>query len=455
MNITKEHTSELEARLKVQITEDDYREKVEKSLKDIQKKANIPGFRPGKVPSGLIKKMYWKTVLLEEVNKVMSESLYDYIKSEKLPVLGSPLADQNQGMDIDWDTQKEFDFTFEIGMSPEINISLDDAIPVDYYKIKVEDKTVQDYVEDICRRNGEMAHPEVSEEDDLLFGEFVETDGNGTVKENGHSHKSNLYIKFVKDEDLKKQMIGCSIGAVFTFDIIKASENEVEASSMIGLKKEELETVNPVFRFTVENISRLKPSELNQALYDKVAPGLGIESEEAFRNMVKEQVSKQFDIDSDRQFKLDAIKKLVDISGFDLPDNFLKKWLIDQNTDQLNAENIDEEYHKYRDTLKWQLIENKIASDNKVDVTPEEIKNHLKAFMADQMLRYGQSNIEEEMLENFAKRIMADEKEVKNAYDRLFDDKVFQLLKNKLQLNIVELTYDDFVKLVAEKHKAQ
>ncbi len=454
MNITKEHTSELEARLKVQITEDDYREKVEKSLKDLQKKANIPGFRPGKVPSGLIKKMYFKTILLEEVNKVMSESLYDYIKSEKLPVLGSPLADQNQGMDIDWDTQKDFDFTFEIGMSPEINISLDDAIPVDYYKIKVEDKTIQDYVEDICRRNGEMAHPEVSEEDDLLFGEFVETDGNGTVKENGHSHKSNLYIKFVKDETLKKQMIGCSTGAVFTFDIIKASENEVEASSMIGLKKEELENINPVFRFTVENISRLQPAELNQALYDKVAPGLGIDSEDAFRNMVKEQVSKQFEVDSDRQFKLDAIQKLVDISGFDLPDNFLKKWLLDQNADQLNAQNIDEEYHKYRDTLKWQLIENKIASDNKVDVTPEEIKNHLKAFMADQMLRYGQSNVEEEMLENFAKRIMADEKEVKNAYDRLFDDKVFQLLKNKLQLNIVELTYDDFVKLVAEKHKA-
>lgn len=453
MNILKEHTSELEAILKIQITEEDYREKVEKTLKDLQRKANVPGFRPGKVPAGMVKKMYGKSVLVEEVNKVISDSLYDYIKSEKLPVLGSPLADHSLGLDIDWDTQTTFEFTFEIGLSPEISISLDDAT-VDYYAIQVEDKTVQDYVEDICRRNGEMIHPETAEEDDLLFGEFIELNSDGSEKVDGVKHKSNLYIKFVKEEELKKQMIGTAKDAVFTFDIVKATGNETEAASMVGLKKEELENVNPVFKFTVENVSRLKPAEINQELFDKVLPGQGIETEDAFRAFVKDQVSKQFEVDSDRQFKLDAIKKLIETANITLPDNFLKKWLLDQNSDQLNAENIDEEYEKYKDALKWQLIENRIASDNKVEVTADEIRDHLKAFMADQMRRYGQQHADEEMLENFAVRVMKDEKEVKNVYDRLFDDKVFQLLKNKLKLNAVEVTYDDFVKLVAEKHKA-
>lgn len=453
MNIVKEHTSELEAILKIQITEDDYREKVEKTLKDLQRKANVPGFRPGKVPAGMVKKMYGKSVLVEEVNKVISDSLYEYIKSEKLHVLGSPLADQSQGLDIDWDTQNTFEFSFEIGLSPVITISLEDST-IDYYAIQVEDKTVQDYVEDICRRNGEMAHPEIAEEDDLLFGEFVELNADGSERENGVKHKSNLYIKFVKEEELKNQMIGAAKDAVFTFDIVKATGNETEAASMVGLKKEELENINPVFKFTVENVSRLKPAEINQELFDKVLPGQGIENEEAFRDFVKDQVSKQFEVDSDRQFKIDAIKKLIDTANISLPDNFLKKWLLDQNSDQLNNENIDEEYEKYKDSLKWQLIESKISSDYKVEVTADEIKNHLKAFMAEQMRRYGQANADEEMLENFATRVMKDEKEVKNVYDRLFDDKVFQLLKNKLKLNAVEVTYDDFVKLVAEKHKA-
>lgn len=208
MNIVQEKKSELTENLKIQLTAEDYQEKVDKALKDMQRKAQMPGFRPGKVPFGMIKKMYGKSVLVEEVNKVLVDALYEYIKEKEINILGNPLPDNEKTREIDWDNQTEYEFVYEIAIAPEINLELSEEIAVDYHKIKIEDKTVDETINDIRKRYGSMSSPEISESEDVLFGEFAELDGDGNIIEDGLKNKSNLYIQYIKDEETKASLIG-------------------------------------------------------------------------------------------------------------------------------------------------------------------------------------------------------------------------------------------------------
>lgn len=455
MNIVKEHTSPLEAVLKIKLTEEDYREQVSKELKNTQKKMQMPGFRPGKVPMGMVNKMYGKSILVEEVNKILADALYEYIKKEKLNVLGNPLPDEDAATDIDWETQKEFEFQYRIGLSPEIDFELSDEIEVDYHKIKVADKSIDLFIEETRKQHGKMVNPGTAEAEDVLFGEFAELDDKGEPKEDGKTNKTNVFIRFIKDEEIKKQLIGAKPGTVVDMDILKAVESETEAASMVGLKKEELPEHNPVFRFWVDSISRVEPAEMNEDFYKKVAPDKEIKTEEEFRAFVAEQIEKQYQTDVDKHFRNVVSEKLIEISDLPLPESFLKKWILENNKEELTQDKVEVEFEKAADTFRWQLIENHFMKKYEIEVKPEEVNSELEYFIKAQLAQYGQSDLPQEILDKYVKELGSKQEEVKKVYDHLYDKKLMDLFKNKLKLKEVPMELDDYVKMVNEKYKQE
>lgn len=452
MDIVKENTGQLEAIIKIKLNEEDYREQVSKELKNAQKKMQMPGFRPGKVPMGLVNKMYGKSVLVEEVNKILADALYKYIQEEKLNVLGNPLPDDEAAANIDWDNQKEFEFQYRIGLSPEVDLELSDAIEVDYHKIKVAEESIDQFINEARKRHGNMINPGTAEAEDVLYGEFTELDDNGNPKEDGKTNKTNVFIRFIKDEAIKNQLIGAKPGSTVDMDILKAVESETEAASMVGLKKEELQDHNPVFRFVIESISRIEPAEMNEAFYDKVAPGKEIKTEEDFRKFVEEQIEMQYQTDVDKHFRNVVSEKLIGITELPLPESFLKKWLLENNKEELTAEKVEDEFEKAADTFRWQLIENHLLKKYEIEVKPEEVNSELEYFIKAQLAQYGQTDLPQEILDKYVKELGSKQEEVKKVYDHLFDKKLMALFKEKLKLNEIHMEMDDYVKMVNEKY---
>ena len=456
MNITQENKNELEATLKIELTKEDYQDKVDKALKDLQRKAQMPGFRPGKVPFGMVKKLYGKGVLVDEVNKIMVDAVYDYVKEKEINILGNPLPDQEKATQIDWENQADFEFFYEIGIAPKIDLTLSEDIAVEHYKITIEDSMLEETINDVSKRYGKMTTPDVSEKDDVLFGEFAELDGQGNPIEDGLKNKSNLYIQYVKDQETKDKLIGLKAEDVVDIDIVKSVENETEMANMLGIKKEELEQYGKDFRFTLERVSRVEPAPLNEELFAKVAPEKQITTEEAFREFMREQLSNQYQADADKHFKNEAIKTVVEKADISLPEEFLKKWLLETNKENkdITPEQVENEFVSFADSFKWQLIENHLIKENNIEVSNDEVTNFLKDFMRAQLKQYGQENPEDEVLNDFVNRIMTNKEEIKKVYEQLFDQKILELFKEKLKLEQKEVTFDEFVKIMTEKYQS-
>ncbi len=454
MNIVQESIGELEAVLKVELSSEDYQNRVSRELKTMQRKAQIPGFRPGKVPFGMIQKMYGKSVLVEEVNKVLGDAVYNYIKENKLNILGHPVADHKKAETIDWDDLSGFVFEYQLGLAPEVILEISDKIEVEYLTIMVDDDMVESYMTDIRKRYGKMSTPDVSAAEDVLYGLFEELESDGAVKPDGKAHKSNLYIQYLKDEVLKEQLLGISTGKSVDVDLMKAVESETEAASMIGVKKEELGNYSPVFRFTLESISRVEPAEMNTELYDKVVPGMGIITEEAFRGVVRDQIKQQYQSDVDKNFKNDVRKKLIEITQLPLPERFLKTWLLDAHKDEFTPEQIDQEFDSLVDTFRWQLIENHLIKQYELQVSPEEINNHLGEYFRAQMKQYGQEDVDQEVIDDFVKNIASKDDEMKKVYDHLYDQKLLGMYKDNLSLKETALSFNEFIRVVSEKYNS-
>lgn len=452
MEIVKESTGTLEATIKIRIIEEDYREQVDKELKNLQKKMHEPGFRPGKVPMGLVKRKYGRSVVLEEVNKLQADKLFEYIKKEELNVLGNPMLDQAASEIPEDESNKDFEFVYHIGLAPDINLELSEEIEVDYHKIKVEDAKVDEYVEEIRNRHGNYINPGVSEETDILYGEFAELDDAGTPIEGGVTNKTNVYVRFVKDDDVKKDLIGLKPGSQIVMDLQKAAGSDTEAAAMLGIKKEELADHNNNYRFTVESISRIEPAELNEELFEKVFPGMDVKTEEAFRESIASQISTQYQVDVDKHFRNLVSEKLIEKTELSLPEAFLKKWLLENNKEKLSEEQVDGEFDKAADAFKWQLIENHLIKSHKLEVGPEEVKKQLEFFIRMQLSQYGQSDMPQDIIDKYVQELGGKEEEVKKVYDHLYDAKLMRVFKEKLKLNEIEVTMEEFEKIIQEKY---
>lgn len=447
MNITQESTGDLTAVVKIELVKEDYESQVNTVLKDYQRKANMPGFRPGKVPMGLVKKMYGKAVLAEEVNKVISESLHNYLTENNIKTLGHPLPNEDRQEMIDFDEQDTFDFYFDIAVQPEINPELSDKIKMDYYKIRVDDESIDKYIEDLRKKNGNPVNPDKSEAGDILRGTLVELDQDGEVLEEGITKETSIGVDFIKTKSIKKEFIGRTVGDNIRFNPMKATESAAEAASMLGIDSKQAEENKSDFEFTVESITRFEPAELNEEFYATIFPGETFTEEKDFRERLGKELERSFANESDRLFMRQTADKLIDDLKINLPDDFMKRWLMESGEAKMTEEDIDQHYNEYARALKWQLIESKIIADHDISVTPDDVKAEIMKYFTTQ----GEVDKEtQKRLDEIADNIMQNQEEVKRIYDQLLDTRMRDLLKSTIKLKNKEISYDDFIKLATQ-----
>ena len=446
MNITQENIDELNAVLRVKVVAEDYLPEVENALKDHQKKASIPGFRPGKVPSGMIKKMYGKSILVNAINKLLNDSLYNYLNEYKIEVLGNPLPKADSDIHIDWDNQKEFEFLYEMGLAPKFNVELSAKEKFIYPTVKIDEEMITKYVTDISKRYGKVENVEISEAGDLLNGDFVELDANGEILAGGIFKTSSIFIDRVKGEDTKKALIGLKKDDKVILETQNLSDNAVDIASMLGIEKTAAEKLTSKIQFTVKNISRLAGSEINQDLFNKVYGEGNISSEEEFRAKIKDELSSMFANDSERKFYNDVVEHLMNKINFNLPNEFLKRWIIAANEKPVTPEQVESEFEGYSKGLKWSLIENKIIKDNNIQVSNEDVIEYTKVMILDQFAKYSPTPMGEEELNKTVQSVLSNKEEAKKIYEKLYGEKVMDLFKTKFTLENKEFSYDDFFK---------
>lgn len=447
MNVTTTKTGDLNAVLTVKISPEDYQQKVEKVLKDYRKNAKIPGFRPGMVPAGLIKKQYGKAVLIDEVNHLLQHAVTDHLRDEKLDILGNPLPVPND--DIDWDNQSEFSFDFELGLAPEFDLKISDKIKVPYAKITADKKMVDRYVEDYTKRFGKMSSPESVEENCIIKGEFVEVDKDGNAVEEGITASASIGLDSLDDKKTVKALTGLKAGDKVTIDSKKAFKDDFNFANVIGSTKDALEASTDLFEITISEITKIDPAELNQELFDKVFGEGAVKDEKEFRARIKEDAEGMFVGESDRKFYEDVKEAVLDKTKFDLPDEFLKKWMQTSQDRPVSAEEIEEEYPKMQDSLKWQLVESKLVKEHGIEVSQEELVSYTKELVARQMAQYGQQP-EEKDLEDIAKRVLENQEEAQRIADQLFGDKLMKFFKETVKINEKEVSFDEFVKMLSK-----
>lgn len=447
MNVTTTKTGDLNAVLTVKISPEDYQQKVDKVLKDYRKNAKIPGFRPGMVPAGLIKKQYGKAVLIDEVNHLLQHAVTDHLQEEKLDILGNPLPVPND--DIDWDSQQEFSFDFELGLAPEFKLEVNDKTKVPYHKISADKKMIDRYVEDYTKRFGKMSSPEAVEENCIVKGDFTEVDKDGNAVEEGISANASIGLDSLDDKKTVKALTGLKVSDKATIDSKKAFKDDFNFANVVGTTKEQLEASTGLFEITITEITKIEPAELNQELFDKVFGEGAVKDEKEFRARIKEDAEKMFVGESDRKFYEDVKDVVLSKTKFDLPDEFLKKWMQTSQEKPVTAEEIEEEYPKMQDSLKWQLVESKLVKDNGIEVGQEELINYTKQLVARQMAQYGQQPDEAD-LEGIAKSVLENQEETQRIADQLFADKLMAFFKENVKMNEKEVTFDEFVKMLSK-----
>ncbi|MDO9512143.1 MAG: trigger factor [Bacteroidales bacterium] len=454
MNIIKEATGELAATLKVQFTEADYSEDVNKVLKDHQKKAAMPGFRPGKVPFGHIKRMYGKAVVLDTVNKLISDSLENYIRDNQLNLLGYPIPNTDKNHTMDFDTQTEFEFIFDIGLAPEVNISIDKSISQEYYKIIAEDDIVEKHIEDICRKFGAEEPAEVSAENDLLYGTIMQLDENEMPKEDGHIHSGYIFFTNMKDEEEKKRFIGIKKEEKIIFDPIKLAGDAETAARILGMKKEDAENIQGKYSFEVTAITHVIPATIDGELFEKVFPGAGISDEASFRTKISEEASMSVQPTADQVFLTRVAEQLTELAAITLPDDFLKRWIYENNEGKLSMEEIENDYAtKYARSTRWELIEGKIIAENNIRIEQIDIRNYIQDSIVSQYFPFLRGNEEmDPRINQLIDRIMKNQDEVRKAYSTLADIRLVQLFKEKLNIIEKEATFNEFVEIVKKTH---
>jgi trigger factor len=447
MKITRENINELNAVLKVKVEKTDYEEKVENVLKDYRKKANIKGFRPGMVPIGLVKKMYGRAVKIDEINKCVTENIQKYLTDEKIEILGDPLAKTDEQENIDFDARDEFDFSFELGLTPSIELGISQKNKVPFYSIAIDEKMKNDYISNYTRRYGELSKAEVTKEKDILKGKIEALDNNGSLVADGPANDfSSLAVDIIKDEEIKKSFIGLKVNESVDFDIKKAFPNDNEIAGLLKKKKEEVEGIEGNFRFTVSEITRFHPAEIGKELFDKIYGEGVVNNEEEFATKIEGEIAASLKTESDFKLMQDIKKLTIDKTDFQLPDDFLKRWLLKVN-EKTTAEQINKEFDSFRSDLKWQLIKNKVAKENEIKITGEELQKEAENITRIQFRQYGLFYATDEQIANYGKETLKREEDAKRIADKILDDKVIGILKDVVKIEEKSVTAEEFNKL--------
>lgn len=447
MEIKKNLNEDLTATIEIQVAKSDIEETVEKKLREYRRKANVPGFRPGNVPFGLIKKMYGNSVLIDELNHFVGESLMKFIEDEKMDIIGDPLPSDKQEQ-IDITTQENFTFLFDVAPKPEFEIKLSKRDKINKYDILVDDKMLESTINSYRRSFGEFVKVEKSGENSNLSVSAVQLNEQSEINPDGISvEKTSVLISNIKDEVIKKNLIGVEENTIVDIDIEKAFENnKSEIAAFLHQKKEDIEGIYPVFRLTILEIKDFVEAELNQELYDKIFGEGVITSEEEFKNKIREQIKENFKQNLDYKLLIDIKEKFLSKTEIQLPEEFLKKWVKTINK-ELTEEQIESEFHHFLDDLRWSLIKGKIAKENEIKVEPDDLFAEAANLIKNQFRMYGLNDVPEEYLTKYANDILKNKDEVEKLYQQILERKVVEFVSDQIKLELKEITQEEFYDL--------
>jgi len=447
MNITQEKIDNLNAVLKVNIDAADYKERVDKAIKDHAKKAKMPGFRPGMVPPSHIKKMYGKSILVDEVNNLLSDTLNNYIAEQKLDILGQPLPKLDDSQQYNWDFADNFEFNYEVGLAPEFNIDFSSKDKLTQYVIKIDDTTLAERIKNIRRSYGKMTNPDVSADDDVLYAQLTQLSPDGSVFDGGISNTASVRIEQIKDAKIKKSLIGLKKEDEVTLDIQKAFGNEApKVAAILGIDESEAAELKSNFKLTVKNVNRLEESDLNQEFFDKLF-GAGVVTDEAgFKAKITEELESMMNQDSDRKLQNDIYTYSLDKVSFELPDEFLKRWLKATN-ENLSEEELEGGYKDFAQNLKWTLIENKIITGNSLEIKYEEVFAAAKQSLDAQFRMYSPTPLTEEQLGQYTVQYLQNKENANKVFEEVKALKTIDYIKSVITLDKKDIFYNDFKEL--------
>ncbi|WP_111309413.1 trigger factor [Confluentibacter sediminis] len=438
MNITRENVDALNAVVKVDIAKEDYIAKVEKILTNYRKTANIPGFRKGQVPMGMVKKQYGKAVLVDEVNKLLQDALNKYLTEEKLDVLGQPLPKPQDN--INWDSDG-FSFEFELGLAPEFEVNLNSKQPIDQYIIIADDKMIDEQVERIQKQYGKLVSQSAVEADSNITGVYKN-------EERNIENTVTLTLDKFKGKATQKQFIGAKVGDVITLNTKGLYEDDHELMHALKLSHDDVHGLDIDVTFTITEITKSELADLDQDLFDKLFGKGNVNSVTELKDKIKEDAEKQFKQQADQKLLNDVTEYLVDNTKFDLPAEFLQKWMQTAGEKPMDNDQAKEEYEKSEKSLRYQLIEGKLITDNNIQVTLEDIKGHARDMIKAQMAQFGQLDPSDKELDDIAARVLSNQDEARRISEQLISQKLIALYKEKANLKVKELTYENFVKEV-------
>ena len=449
MNVSLQNIDKVSALLTVKLEKADYQPQVDKSLKNIRQKAQVPGFRPGMVPMSLVKKMYGKSVIADEVNKLLSEKVYAYIKDNNINILGEPMPNEEKQPDIDFDTMEEFEFVFDIALAPEFKAEVSDQDKVDYYTIEVTDEMVENQIKAYTQRNGKYEKVDAYEENDMLKGLLAELDEEGNTKEGGIQVEDAVMMpSYMKNDEQKAIFANAKVNDVLVFNPNTAYEgNAVEMASLLKIDKEAAAEVKGNFSFQVEEVTRFVNGELNQEIFDQVFGKDVVKTEEEFRAKVKESIAAQFVADSDYKFLIDVRKVLTDKVGkLEFPDALLKRVMLVNNKDK-GEEFVNENYDKSIEELTWHLIKEQLVKENDIKVEQDDVINMAKEATKAQFAKYGMLTIPDDILENYAKEMLKKKESIDGLVNRVVETKLAAALKGKVTLENKTVSMEEFNKM--------
>ena len=445
MSVTQQNVNDLNAILKVKVNEQEYQPLVESALKQAQKSVSLKGFRPGKVPFGMVKKLYGTSVKVEQINKLIDKKISDYIISNKINVLGQPLPKINDEV-YNFETQSEFEFEFEIGVAPEVNVKLDKGIKLTKYNVVPDAEMIGNYIEELRSRYGKVVEVEDVQDKDMITANLAELNDDSTVKEEGINQVVNFFMPRISNADAKAKLVGLKVGEKVVVNAKTLTDSISDSAKTLGLTAEKLENASDSFEITIQSSSRMGLADLNQELFDKVFGEGNVNSEEEFNKKIQEDAVKFLQGHGSNKFKNDLIDALVDSIKFDLPNEFLQKWLVAASEGKTSEEEVQKDYDKYAKTFRWQLIEGAIVKDTKIDVSYEEIKNKAKELISENFAQYGQL-VDDEQLETYAANVLKKQEEARRIQDELFLDKVANYALENISVEEKEITIEEFTKL--------
>lgn len=427
MKITQKNADDLTLVVTLNIQKEDYTEKRKKILNDFKRKADIKGFRKGMAPASLIEKMHGRQALLDAVNGLISDGLNNYITENKLNIIGEPLPNENDQKPIDWENDTEFEVSFDLALAPKVEIALSAEDKIVYYDVEVKDEDIAKHKSNLLRQYGSLANTDKVEEDDFIIADLIqdETRIEGTY----------ITLRSIADVEIKNSFIGKSAGDEISVDVNKAFENETDRAALLKIKKEELNSINPVYNIVIKEVKRFAEAEENQELYNKIFGADTVNSPEEFNAKISEKIAAEYTQESDYRFMLDTREALIEKAAIVLPENFLKRWLFTANDGKFTMEEIEKDFALFLKDFRWQMIRGFITKEQKLQVTREHLLEHAKKIASYQFAMYGLNNAPQEQIAHYAESLLSNEKEGRRIYEKVEEDLVVEYVKSVVTLD--------------------